>query len=315
MLGRSDDPFVNLKKVSLAAALVVLLGVVSGCAFIRATPPPPAPTTTTSSAPTTTTTVVSSPMAELGLLLFGDAGTGDSTQLQVAQQMQNWAAVHRVDALFQVGDVVYEDGNPSLFAARIDAPYAQLRTTRPLWIALGNHDVMTNNGNDMISYLGMPGRYYEKILRNGSSSLQLLVLDSNDVSDEQASWLESKLTNSTTTWQVVAFHHPPYSCGPHGNTASVVAKWVPILQNNGADLVLSGHDHSYQRFQSESTTYVVSGGGGRSLTSVSACNAGATMNKSAVRHHFVGLEVRGNTLALTAVARTGETLDSFTITR
>ena len=249
----------------------------------------------------------------VGLLAFGDAGSGDVTQVQVAQQMQTWAASHHVDALLEAGDIVYPDGSPSRFAATIDTPYATLRTSMPFWAALGNHDVMWNNGNDLMSYLSMPSRSYEKIITNGDVSVQLLVLDSNDVSQTQTSWLDSKLSNSTARWQIVMFHHPVWSCSNHGNTQSVIDAWLPVLTAHNVDLVITGHDHNYQRFQQSNTTFVVTGGGGMPTYPITTCNATPTLQASAQRHHFIGIEATSSSLTLTAVARTGETLDQLAL--
>ena len=324
-------------RKSFLAALALAFVLVAGCSLLPAPDPAPVPPTTTAPVPTTTrpvvttsttsttqvtpTTTAPSPTttttgvgptpapATIGLLAFGDAGSGDATQMQVAQQMQNWAGTHRVDALLEAGDIVYPDGSPSRFAATIDAPYATLRTAMPFWPALGNHDVMWNNGNDLMSYTSMPGRSYEKLITNGDVTMQLLVLDSNDISPTQTAWLESKLSSGTPRWRVVMFHHPVWSCSTHGNTQSVINAWLPVLTAHDVDLVITGHDHNYQRFQQGNTTFVVTGGGGMPTYAINACVATPTLLASAQRHHFLGIEATATSLTVTAVARTGETLD------
>jgi len=233
--------------------------------------------------------------------------------MQVAQQMQNWAGTHHVDALLEAGDIVYPDGSPARFAAAIDAPYATLRSSIPFWPALGNHDVMWNNGNDLMSYISMPGRSYEKLITNGDVTMQLLVLDSTNVSPTQTAWLESKLSSGSPRWRVVMFHHPVFSCSSHGNTQAVIDAWLPVLTAHDVDLVITGHDHNYQRFQQGNTTFVVTGGGGMPTYPINACVATPTLQASAQRHHFLGIEATATGLTLTAVARTGETLDQFSM--
>lgn len=327
-------------------ALALSLSIVAGCSLLPAPDPAPSPapapttttvaptttlpvatttsttrpssTTTSTSVPTTssttTTTTTVAPQSRIGLLAFGDAGSGDATQMQVATQMQNWASTHRVDALLEAGDVVYPDGAPSRFAATIDAPYSTLRASMPLWAALGNHDIMWNNGNDLMSYLSMPGRSYEKIITNGDVTMQVIVLDSNDVSAAQTAWLDARLSSGTPRWRVVMFHHPVWSCSNHGNTQSVIASWLPVLTAHDVDLVITGHDHNYQRFQQANTTFVVTGGGGMPTYAITACAAGTpSLQASAQRHHFLGIEATSTTMTVTAVARTGESLDSVSL--
>lgn len=227
--------------------------------------------------------------------------------------MQNWAGTHHVDALLEAGDIVYPDGAPSRFAATIDAPYATLRTSLPFWAALGNHDVMWNNGNDLMSYISMPGRSYEKLITNGDVTMQLLVLDSNDVSASQTAWLETKLSSGTPRWRIVMFHHPVWSCSSHGNTQAVIDAWLPVLTAHNVDLVITGHDHNYQRFQQANTTFVVTGGGGMPTYAITGCTSTPPLQASAQRHHFLGIEATSSTLTMTAVARTGETLDQISL--
>ena len=329
-------------RKSFLAALVLSFALVAGCSLLTVPDPTPTPSTTTAPAPTTTrpmvttsttsttrapSTTTTAPSttttttevgptpapATIGLLAFGDAGSGDITQMQVAQQMQNWAGTHHVDALLEAGDIVYPDGSPARFAAAIDAPYATLRASIPFWPALGNHDVMWNNGNDLMSYLSMPGRSYEKLITNGNVTMQLLVLDSNNVSPTQTAWLESKLSSGSPRWRVVMFHHPVFSCSSHGNTQAVIDAWLPVLTAHDVDLVITGHDHNYQRFQQGNTTFVVTGGGGMPTYPINACVATPTLQASAQRHHFLGIEATATGLTLTAVARTGETLDQFSM--
>lgn len=253
------------------------------------------------------------PRNSVGLIAFGDAGDGSKTQYQVADEMEKWADEHPVDALLEVGDVVYQDGDPKKFDDAIDKPYGKLMEHRPLWVALGNHDVLTNNGRDLISHLDLPGRWYEKVIRHGKVSVQLLVLDSNDVSPEQTRWLTEKLDAGSFTWRIVAFHFPPYSCGPHGNTASTLSTWVPVIRAHDVDLVLSGHDHSYQRYHDATTTYIVTGGGGADSSDAKKCDSGATFDAAAKRHHFLGIVATTDGLTVTAVARGGERFDTVTI--
>ena len=292
-------------------ALAFSFTVLAGCSLLPTPDPNPISpaTTTTSTAPSPPTSTV--PI--IGLLAFGDAGSGDATQRQVAAQMETWASSHRVDAMLEAGDVVYPDGAPSRFNDSIDAPYATLRASRPLWAALGNHDVMWNNGNNLMAHLSMPDRFYEKLLTNGDITMQILVLDSNAVSTAQTTWLESKLSSGTYRWRIVMFHHPVWSCSKHGNTQSVITSWLPVLTSRNVDLVITGHDHNYQRFEQADTTFVVTGGGGMPTYAVTECSGTPALQASAQRHHFLGIEATSSALSVSAVASTGETLDQVSI--
>jgi len=77
----------------------------------------------------------------------------------------------------------------------------------------------------------------------------------------QADWLKSSLSNSTASWKIVCFHHPPYSSAVHGS--ALWMRWP--FHEWGADLVLSGHDHTYERFLIDNMTYIVNGLGGANI--------------------------------------------------
>jgi 3',5'-cyclic AMP phosphodiesterase CpdA len=246
---------------------------------------------------------------------FGDGGSAESVQQQVANQMANWInSGHRADALVEAGDNVYPDGDPSRFSAALDVPYSAIRSQdRPLWVALGNHDTQAGHGAEQLAYLGLPTMPYAKTI----TGAQILFLDANNPDAAQAAWLETQLSAPGPALRIVVFHQPAYSCATHGSTALVKSLWVPIIEAHRVALVINGHDHYYERFRSSSdVTYVVTGGGGYALYArKSSCTGTPPSQATVSRHHFVGIEIAGSRLRLTAVARTGETLDQTTITR
>jgi acid phosphatase len=249
-----------------------------------------------------------------GFVVFGDFG-GGKAQHAVVTAIERWvAAGHRVDALVTTGDNVYEDGDPRQFGAQLDQPYHQLRRTRPLWVTLGNHDVEGGHGPQQLDHLGLPALPYAKRL----PGVELLFLDANRPDGPQGDWLDRRLGAPGPAFRVVVFHQPAYSCGTeHGSTRAVIRRWVPILERHRAVLVLNGHEHDYQRFTSGAgVTYVVTGGGGKSLYPILRSCPGVPARQAwAVRYHFVAVEVRRGSLSLTAIAEDGSVLDRAILTR
>ena len=247
-----------------------------------------------------------------GFVAFGDFG-GGPRQDAVARAMVAWSEKHLVDAVVTTGDNVYDRGEPSLFEAQLDRPYTELRRHRPFWVTLGNHDVQAGHGAVQLRYLGLPSLPYAQDL----PAAQLLFLDGNRPDAAQEAWLDRTLAGPGPPLRIVLFHQPAWSCGPHGSTATIIKRWVPVLERHRVALVLTGHDHNYQRFTSrQGVTYVVTGGGGRNLYKVGTkCPREPRLNKSAMRHHFVGVEIERRTLIVTAVADDGTVLDRTTITR
>lgn len=84
--------------------------------------------------------------------------------------------------------------------------------------------------------------------------------DGVDSDSIQADWLHSSMSASDWNWQIVYMHHSPYSLGKYGPKERMqwpFAEW-------GADIVLSGHDHTYERILRDGIIYFVNGLGGKS---------------------------------------------------
>jgi len=87
---------------------------------------------------------------------------------------------------------------------------------------------------------------------------------------EQYAWLEDDLASTKQRWKFVAFHHPLYSTGIHGNELTLRLALNPLFERYGVDLVFNGHEHDYERTvpiaskfgNNHPLVYVVSGGGG-----------------------------------------------------
>jgi 3',5'-cyclic AMP phosphodiesterase CpdA len=305
------------RSLALALALVVAALVVAGCSDRQAGDGPAsagtgAPASTTGPVTTAPATSARNDPVRSGFVAFGDFGGGPA-QHEVARAMERWAAGHRVDALVTTGDNVYNRGEPEKFAAQLDDPYRELRRTRPMWVALGNHDVKGGYGAEQLRHLGLPELPYAKSL----PGVQLLFLDANRPDQDQAAWLEEQLAAPGPRFRVAVFHQPAWSCSNHDSEEDVVRNWVPVFERHRVALVLTGHDHNYQRFVSDrDVNYVVTGGGGRSLYPLDRCPVGTPPRVSGhERHHFTAVQVRADSLELTAVADDGTELDRTEIRR
>jgi hypothetical protein len=83
-------------------------------------------------------------------------------------------------------------------------------------------------------------------------------------SSPQLRWLRDDLTASPSACLVAYWHHPRWSSGRHGSTDTVDLFWSELAAA-GADVVLNGHDHTYERLSVDGVREFVVGTGGRSL--------------------------------------------------
>ena len=117
--------------------------------------------------------------------------------------------------------------------------------------------------------------------------------------------------NSRLPWTVVFGHRPPFSSGEHGGDDAFRTHFVPVLERYQVQLVLSGHEHDYERTKIlNGVTYVVTGGGGRGTRPVG--RSSFTAFSEAVEH-FVFVEVEGSRLVLHAIDGAGREFDQAII--
>ena len=105
-------------------------------------------------------------------------------------------------------------------------------------------------------------------------------------------------------------HHPPYSSSARGSSQSVRNAFAPLFAKYRVQLVLTGHDHNYQRSAVISgTTYVVSGAAANSTPSGAA---DFTVFSTSI-YHFVDIGVWADHLVLRAIDQEGRVIDSVRI--
>lgn len=263
------------------------------------------PTVAPTASPTADT---STPLVRLAVL--GDSGVRNAAQARVAAQMAKADGQGRpFDALLITGDLVYEDGESDLTDASVIKPYAAMFSPQQIIGALGNHDVQSDEGDDIMRRLGRSSPVYVQDV----GPVRVVVLNSNRVKSGQTQWLNQVLAapRPSTPWVIPIMHHPPFSSGMHGSQMNVRKAWSPQFVAGGVKLALAGHDHDYERSNPQNgVTYIVSGGGGAQLRSVGRSPFTAV---SAEKHHFLDLTVFADRIEGKAIDDTGAVFDTFTI--
>lgn len=204
------------------------------------------------------------------MAVIGDYGLAGPDAAAVAELVRSWSP----DLVITLGDNNYPHGRASTiddnvgqyyhsFISPYVGRYGPGADTNRFFPALGNHDWRTPGPWPYLEYFALPGneRYYEVEW----GPLHLFAVDSdmhepdgNTADSDQARWLRDRMGASTLPWQLVYMHHPPYSSGDHGS--SRVMRW-PFAQW-GADAVMAGHDHHYERIERDGVLYFVNGLGG-----------------------------------------------------
>jgi hypothetical protein len=186
----------------------------------------------------------------------GDVGDSGSRINATGLAMARIVGGDPFDVLLLLGDNVYPKGDPAKLGETVFTPFAGvLDDGTDLLAIVGNHD--EPNTDEQVAALGMPGRWWSVV----QGDVLLVGLDSNEPENpQQLAWLETTLAASTQTWKIVALHHPPYSAGYQGSSMAAREAFVPLFERYGVQLVLSGHEHDYQRsVPINGVTYVITG--------------------------------------------------------
>ena len=257
---------------------------------------------------------------QLSFAVLGDNGSGGRQALAVAERMALTYRTSPFGLVTLLGDISYY-GN---LRRRFEAVFR--RPLRPLLdagvgfeLAIGNHDTglqFSDEGLDEIEaeldLLGTPARFYTTT----HGPVDFFYLDSSvpglwgPGASEQIDWLDDVLASSANQWKIVALHHPPYSSGHHGSTPGAQERLVPTLTRHHVDLVLSGHDHNYERIVPRNgVAYVVSGGGCKT-TPVGRSRFTAVAERTL---QFLYVDVVGDRLSANCVRVDGTIADRFAL--
>jgi 3',5'-cyclic AMP phosphodiesterase CpdA len=268
------------------------------------------------------------------MLAFGDLGRATPEQIEVAARIDSLNA----DFAILTGDIIYEGGEAANFTPQYFNIYRPTIARTPFYPSLGNHDVVTSNGQPYLDAFYLPTansgteRYYSFDYSNAHIAALEVTVENTPPSAAMRSWLASDLAASNKHWKFVFFHVPMYSnLSTHGDDPTIAAYLGPIFEAGGVDLVFQGHNHFYTRTypilagaithaaqepnytNPDAPIYVVTGGAGRFLHPIDPLTPREAVSKSTF--HTTYVDVNGITLTLGAVERDGTVFDTMTLTK
>jgi tartrate-resistant acid phosphatase type 5 len=269
----------------------------------------------------------------IGILL----STEDSErQLAIARTLERAVDEHDLRLVVTVGDNIYlgeehtvsgsgnEDDD---WYASFYEPYRYVLNRVPCFPAVGNHDAADSEESDDRAQLDdnyfihhrfdpgvtegrssmEPGLFY----RVGfGSDVDFIAIDTS-LADELAvehffddpahrDWVRESLQESDARWLIPFCHHPPFCAGPkHFNTEGMVERLVPLFEESGVRLVLSGHEHNFQYSVVDGIHYVVSGAAGKLRPEKPTGFADASTVAWAVEGHLLVVRIDGDRAEVT----------------
>ena len=268
---------------------------------------------------------VSSSTSRAANAVFGIIGDyGESTlpyESEVANRIKSW----NPDFIVTAGDNNYPDGAAATIDANIGQYFHQFiypytgyygagATENLFFPVLGNHDWHAPDAQPYLDYFTLPGneRYYDFTW----GPVHFFMLDSDthepdgtSSASTQAIWLQDRLASSTAPWKLVICHHAPYSSGSvHGST--VYMQWP--FQEWGANAVLSGHEHTYERIVLNGFPYFVNGLGGNGRYSFVTPVPGSVVRYNS-DYGAMRAEADDNQITFQFISQGGDVVDTYSL--
>ena len=246
--------------------------------------------------------------------VVGDYGTNNTAERDVANLVKSW----NPSFILTLGDNNYSSSptswDPNIgqyyheYIYNYKGQYGAGSPTRRFLPAIGNHDY--DAGIDgYLDYFDLPGneRYYT--FRQGP--VEVFVLnsnveepDGNSKTSKQATWLQGVMTASSATWKIVALHHTPYASGGSSSTM----RWP--FEEWGADVVMAGHQHNYERLHVGNIDYFVNGLGGAGISSFGTTAPGSQVRYNAT-HGAMKVIADDTFLRFQFINKTGQLIDDY----
>lgn len=243
----------------------------------------------------------------------------------IARKIARAILIKRPNLVLHCGNMVDSAGDPFAWNQQFFLPFAHLLRNIPVYPAVGSHELTDPSpaGRELFAQtFALPPneRYYSFDYGN----VHFCVLDSNGLQSphsDQYRWARQDLLNARAEWKIVLFHHPIYSAGYRPSHVSMRTTYAPLFARAGVDLIITGHEHSYQRSKfihhklepahQRPYLHVITGGGGAKLYAPRIDEVWS--NAAVKRHHFVLFSIDGPVLAARAIDVDGNILDQWTL--
>jgi len=245
--------------------------------------------------------------------VLGDFGIASKEQYDLAAQMNKLHDTFKYDHVILVGDNMYGSDRPQDYKNKFETPYKPLLDAGvKFYGALGNHDSREQKDYKLFN---MGGQLYYTF--SPKAEIRFFVLESTYPVPEQIKWLEDELKKSGSKWKIAVFHHPLYSSGErHGSDTQLREVLEPLFVQYNVSVVLTGHDHFYERVKpQQGINYFVIGSGGQLRKGNIDRSSGLTAKGFDTDLAFMAAEIDGDVMTFNTISRPGAIIDSGSIQR
>jgi len=301
----STNARVIMAVSSLSSAVYIDDVLLSPIALPTPTPPiaTPSPTPTPTPSPATGSSAV--------MVGAGDIANCSTTEDEATAKLLDTIG----GTVFTAGDNAYSSGSATNFATCFEPTWGRHRDRiRP---APGNHDYQTSGAAAYFDYFGAAAGpaglgYYAYNL----GEWRIYALNSQDVSAEQVEWLQADLVANPRPCVAAYWHHPRfatgYADGTHGNQTATAPMWDALV-DAGAELIINGHSHQYERFAPiQGIVEVIVGTGGTGMHPFASTVATGSEVRNATDHGVLEITLKPDSYAAQFIPIAGKSFtDSF----
>lgn len=274
--------------------------------------------------------------------IIGDYGMNNENELNVSNLVKSWSPRFIVTT----GDNWYNPLTNTIddavgkyyrsfiypYSGAYPLPVGEVQvTSNAFWPVPGNHDLDVNSGDDYFAYFSTPyptpgtmqwysfesGPCEFFCIESSWNTSGVLRADNNDPNGVQGLWLQNALASSTALFKIVVFHHPPWeSDSVHYDGVAgmrVAAGWT--FADWGADIILNGHGHIFERVVRDGIESLIVGNGGGNLYSFNVPKVSGHVSGYDDKHGAVKATVNANEIRFDSIDVDGAVRDSFSYCR
>lgn len=214
-------------------------------------PPFPTPTTGPSQGVTTPPATTPRPVT-VTIVAAGDIACDPGHNVGAPADCDQAATAAQIGqlhptAVLPLGDTQYENGTLAAYKSVYDPTWGQYRSIS--YPAIGNHEYLTSGASGYFSYFGVPA-YYSYNLGNWhmiSLNSECSHVGGCGAGSRQEAWLLADLAANPSQCTLAYWHEPRWSSGEHSDATQMSTVWADLVAAK-VDVVLSGHNHDYERF-------------------------------------------------------------------
>lgn len=299
----------------------------------------PKPIATSTDTPEPSATPSPTPQPPVTFAVIGDDGTHGAGEKKVADMVKGW----KPDFILDTGDAYYSSAGgyntgkydrsvgtyycnylKDVTTTGTDCPHGTAGRNR-FFPTLGNHDYSDASVENYLKYFDLPGSGFKNTSGNERyydftwGPVHFFSLNSNveepdgvTGGSKQAQWLKTQLSKSTSAWNIVFFHHPPYSSGAsHGSDETM--RWP--FKAWGVTAVFNGHEHLYERLIENGVVYFVNGSGGSDQYQFDPTPQPGSQSRIAGKWGAQKVTVTGQRIRFEYYTADGKLADSYTLNK